>query len=250
MGRVATLGIRIRHSRYVRTEESVGDEGFSIVDTPQMPVSLNVFGPRGLWSSLVVTYVNQHGRFNDENFALVDGASRFRVVSAALVFAAGDWETKFSTSIINPLANDPRTIAVTNCWIDKNGVERLYDGELSTATNKSTIGDKVDVCADGEQAETLLSLCSPLDLHDGSCPGSGSSAATATVTGVLALVLTANPGLKWEQVRDLLGNTAFMVDATESDADGKWFQGRSKWYGRGRIDAGKAVREALRPPSP
>jgi tetratricopeptide (TPR) repeat protein len=84
LGKVATLGVRIRHSRYVRTEDSVGDEGFSIVDTTQVPVSLNVFGPRGLWSSLVVTHVNQHGRFNDENFNLVDGASRFRVVNAAV----------------------------------------------------------------------------------------------------------------------------------------------------------------------
>lgn len=84
LGKVATLGVRVRHTRYARTEDSVGDEGFSIVDTTQLPVSLNVFGPRGLWSSLVVTHVSQHGRFNDESFTLVDGSSRFRVVNAAV----------------------------------------------------------------------------------------------------------------------------------------------------------------------
>lgn len=160
-----------------------------------------------------------------------------------LVFAAGDWETTFPTSIINPLANDPRTIAVTNCWVN-GGVEKLYNGELTTATFKSTIGDKVDVCADGERAETMPSLCSPLD-GDGSCRASGSSAATATVTGVLALMLTANPDLMWNEIRDILADSAEKIDQNQSDADGQWIQGRSKWYGSGRIDAGKAVQAAL-----
>jgi subtilisin family serine protease len=89
----------------------------------------------------------------------------------------------------------------------------------------------------------------------------GTSAATATVTGVVALMLEANPDLTWRDVRAILARTSRRVDATRpairialSNGDsyvaerrwsrngaGLWFH---NWYGFGLVDATAAVRAA------
>jgi subtilisin family serine protease len=68
----------------------------------------------------------------------------------------------------------------------------------------------------------------------------GTSAATALAAGVGALVLSANPALTREELKDLLKATA--------DKMGRSFdvRGHSDELGYGRINAGNAVQEALR----
>ncbi|WP_322050811.1 S8 family serine peptidase [Paraburkholderia bannensis] len=86
----------------------------------------------------------------------------------------------------------------------------------------------------------------------------GTSAATPTVAGVVALMLHANPQLTWRDVRTILSASARRVDAqrvptTMSLADGetytpepawtrngagRWFD---NWYGFGLVDAAAAV---------
>jgi tetratricopeptide (TPR) repeat protein len=83
-GHTATLALRLRHTRYERTALATGDEGFETVTTTEAPLSLKVFLPRGFWSSLTVTHVQQRGRFIDPNFDLVDGSDRFNTVDVAL----------------------------------------------------------------------------------------------------------------------------------------------------------------------
>ncbi len=154
-----------------------------------------------------------------------------------LVFAAGNWSPPLPTEIKAPFAADARTIGVSNCWF-KGGQERLYQGE--NVRFASNFGDKIDVCADGEDALTIPAACGQQP-----CPSGGTSAATATVTGIVALMLSANPDLNWQEVRTLLRDSADKIDSGETDPVGKWVGGQSKWYGSGRVNAAAAVKAAL-----
>ncbi len=51
------------------------------------------------------------------------------------------------------------------------------------------------------------------------CPGAA---------GVVALILSVNPNLKWHDVRDILGHACDKIDPTNGTYDG---QGHSQFYG-------------------
>ena len=67
---------------------------------------------------------------------------------------------------------------------------------------------------------------------------SGTSASAPIVSGVLLLMFDANPRLTAAQAREVLCETAEPVDAEGGEWDG---EGRSKWFGCGRVNAGAAV---------
>jgi subtilisin family serine protease len=69
----------------------------------------------------------------------------------------------------------------------------------------------------------------------------GTSGATPIVAGICALMLSANPNLTAKEVKDILIKTA---DKIGSPAD--YSNGHSRKYGYGRVNADKAVAEALR----
>lgn len=70
----------------------------------------------------------------------------------------------------------------------------------------------------------------------------GTSSATPLVAGICALVLSANPKLTAKQVKDILTKTADKI-GRPSDYDAR---GHSVKYGYGRVNADKAVAEAIR----
>jgi subtilisin family serine protease len=70
----------------------------------------------------------------------------------------------------------------------------------------------------------------------------GTSSACPGVAGTVALMLSANPELTWQQVKDILKETSEKIDATNGQYDA---QGHSLYYGYGRVDAEKAVEKAL-----
>jgi subtilisin family serine protease len=82
----------------------------------------------------------------------------------------------------------------------------------------------------------------------------GTSAAAPTVSGVVALMLEANPNLTWRDVKHILATTADKIDASKSfDQQGlnqySWIENQAgyehhKWYGFGKIDAAEAVSTA------
>ncbi|AYF97286.1 S8 family serine peptidase [Protaetiibacter intestinalis] len=86
----------------------------------------------------------------------------------------------------------------------------------------------------------------------------GTSHATPLTAGVAALMLSANPQLRWDQVGQILRDTAVKIDPTQTDPVGRWtdvnglvssdpgYAGPSfsRWFGAGRIDAGAAVSRA------
>lgn len=69
----------------------------------------------------------------------------------------------------------------------------------------------------------------------------GTSSATPLVAGICALILSANPNLTAKEVKEILQSTA---DKIGSPAE--YSNGRSLKYGYGRVNADKAVAEALR----
>jgi subtilisin family serine protease len=71
----------------------------------------------------------------------------------------------------------------------------------------------------------------------------GTSSAAPGVAGVAALILSTNPDLRWDEVKDLLRESADRIDdnATEYDENG-----HSNRYGYGRVNAAAAVRLAAR----
>ena len=69
----------------------------------------------------------------------------------------------------------------------------------------------------------------------------GTSAATPLVAGVCALMLTANPNLTAKQVKEILINTADKIGHPT-----EYVNGHSRRYGYGRVNADKAVAEAIR----
>ena len=80
----------------------------------------------------------------------------------------------------------------------------------------------------------------------------GTSHATPMVAGAAALVLSVRPDLRWDQVRDVLCDSAARIDATNGSETGAWqdldgdgHPDFSRWYGSGRLDVAAAVRRAL-----
>ena len=86
----------------------------------------------------------------------------------------------------------------------------------------------------------------------------GTSYATPVCAGLSALMLSANRGLTWIEVRELIRNTAVKIDQNNADPVGRWrdvnglistdigYAGPffSQWYGYGRINAAAAVQDA------
>lgn len=86
----------------------------------------------------------------------------------------------------------------------------------------------------------------------------GTSYATPVSAGVGALMISANPQLRWNEVRDLIRTTAVKIDPNNTDGTGRWrdvnnlvstdagYLGPnfSEFYGFGRIDAAAAVESA------
>ena len=88
----------------------------------------------------------------------------------------------------------------------------------------------------------------------------GTSAAAPIVTGVIALMLEANPGLGWRDVKNILAYSATETGSGFSDTPGRWennawfLNGASNWnnggahfsndYGYGMVNAYNAVRMA------
>jgi subtilisin family serine protease/subtilisin-like proprotein convertase family protein len=69
----------------------------------------------------------------------------------------------------------------------------------------------------------------------------GTSSACPGAAGVAALVLSVNPDLRWDEVRDVLRRATDRIDPQGGQYDAN---GRSRFYGHGRLNAETAVRLA------
>lgn len=69
----------------------------------------------------------------------------------------------------------------------------------------------------------------------------GTAAAAPGVAGVVALILSINPGLHWYEVKEIIKLSCDKIDPEGGEYDAG---GHSKYYGYGRINAAKAVENA------
>jgi len=141
-------------------------------------------------------------------------------LGVVLVYSAGN--AGAPVELQEPLAADPRTIAVANCRARNDNDVTLAPQE--TQAGASNFGAAVDVCALGFNAQTITPLCAQAP-----CRFGGTSAAAATVSGAIGLILSENPDLKWTDVRDVLRSSARQFDAS---------------YGFGLLDVCHAVKRA------
>lgn len=127
-------------------------------------------------------------------------------------------------------AAHPRTMAISNSnQPDAGGVERL--------NNTSNFGPEIDICAQGNNAPSLND-------SSGEQIFGGTSAAAPTVAAAAALMLSVEPNLTWVNLRDILRDTAVVIDGANVDPVGQWVGGFSRWYGFGRLDVAAAVQGA------
>jgi subtilisin family serine protease len=71
----------------------------------------------------------------------------------------------------------------------------------------------------------------------------GTSSACPGVAGVAALILAANPALRWDEVKNILRETSDRIDDTPGEYAAN---GHSARYGFGRVNAGNAVQVAVK----
>jgi subtilisin family serine protease len=156
-----------------------------------------------------------------------------------------------------------RTIAVASSTISP-------PDPVEKKASSSNFGSALDVCAPGggppftmagreEEAQTI----STANVGYGDTPGMDgaetddyigfgeTSCACAQVAGIAALILSVNPDLSWEQVRQIICDTAVKIDVENTDPIGHWVDTDgdgvvdfSQWYGYGRVNAAGAVSRA------
>lgn len=188
------------------------------VDTPADIINCS-HGQKGIPLSGLVNdafrYLTTHGRGG---------------LGTVLVYGAGNDSSCITGMLV--FADHPCTLAVGNSRApDDDKIER-HEGT-------SNWGPELDLCARGSGIWTLGPGGGPQRFG-------GTSAAAATVSAAVALMLSANPNLTWVDVRNILHDTARKIDL-EIDDQGEWDEnGFSQRYGYGRLNVARAVKAAYR----
>jgi subtilisin family serine protease len=174
--------------------------------------------------------------------ALESGVTKSRKgLGNTYVFAGGNEGNYYGNVNYNSFASSRNAIAVGA--IDKAGNHAPY----------STPGAAIFISAPSDNgAADNSQRITTTDIWESQPPYAndfgGTSAAAPLVSGVIALMLEANPTLTTRDVQHILVNTAQKNDPSSKDKDGnsKWQQnGVGRWvsyeYGFGAIDAAAAV---------
>ncbi|KAJ3219826.1 Proprotein convertase subtilisin/kexin type 7 [Dinochytrium kinnereticum] len=167
--------------------------------------------------------------------ALIAGVERGRGGKGSIfVFASGNGGLDGDNCNFDGYANSVYTVSIGA--IDSAGKMPPY-GEICAA--------HLGVTYSGGGGTAIVSDVLCLGNLDGKCTGShsGTSAAAPIASGIIALMLSARPDLRWRDVQQLIFETAQMTD----EEDPGWTvngAGRSvsHKYGFGRLDADRIVR--------
>ena len=154
--------------------------------------------------------------------------------------------------IVNGFAAHPDVITVAACTsLNKKAIYSNWGKEISVCASSDNFhpfnkGYKVEGRRDVWTAGNAGILHPKYTDQFG-----GTSAATALVAGVAALVLSANPELSAVSVKKILQDTADKIIDKEPDqmtglCKGEYINGQSEWFGFGKVNAGKAVKEGMR----
>lgn len=158
-----------------------------------------------------------------------------RAWSFGLVVVASAGNEGYGSNELDDPAYDPYVIAVGSETL--NGTLDVRDDQVSAFSNRGTGQRRPDLVAPGESIVGLRVPGSYIDMKypngrvgDSYFKGTGTSQATAVVSGAAALLLSARPGLKPDQVKVLLTDNA---DALRS--------GNTDGAGAGRVDVAAAL---------
>jgi subtilisin family serine protease len=133
-------------------------------------------------------------------------------------FGEAVWCSFPSNDFEAPLFNNPRPLSPGIWTTDRQGRNGYNPGGYPNA--ETIIGDEA-----GNYTATFGGTSS-------ACPGAA---------GIMALILSINPDLNWNQVREILKNSCDRVD----EENGMYKEnGHSIFYGYGRLNARKAVENA------
>ncbi len=151
-----------------------------------------------------------------------------------VVFAAGNHSQAISGFALHP---DVITVSASNSH--------------DRRSHYSNFGDTVWICAPSSGAGGRPIITTDRMGGNGYASGDyttsvngfgGTSSSTPLVAGICALLLSANPSLTSNEVKEILRKTAVKIDT----ANGKYSsQGHSPYYGWGRVDAQAAVERAV-----
>lgn len=171
--------------------------------------------------------------------ALQDGVTNGRGgLGNIYTWAAGNGLQSFDNVNYDGYANSRFTIAVGA--VDHDGVQSFYSepgaAMLVTAPSNGNVS-----------GITTTDLLGANGYSTGDCTSTfgGTSSATPLVSGIIALMLEANPNLSWRDVQHILVETSEQNDS----GDGDWTTNGAGYlinhkYGFGRIDAQAAVNAA------
>jgi subtilisin-like proprotein convertase family protein/endonuclease/exonuclease/phosphatase family metal-dependent hydrolase len=167
------------------------------------------------------------------------------------VWAAGNGLDANDNSNYDGYANSRYTIAVTA--VDNTGNQAWYAEPganilVAAPSNGDSSGTEVGITTvdrTGNDGYNTSTSTGNLSNRDYTNDFGGTSSATPLVSGVVALMLEANPNLGWRDVQHVLATTARKNDLADTD----WTQnGVGRWvnhkYGFGVVDAAAAVNAA------
>ena len=193
-----------------------------------------------------IDWAAQHGRIISCSWSITPNntlsqAIRRAVSNGVAVFCATANDAPGVTGIAYP-ASMPETIAI--------GASTNQDVRAAY----SQFGDGIDIVAPSSggtlRIETTdvqgaygYSQGDYCNANDGSGFG-GTSSATPLAAGVAALMLSVNPGLTPEGIRQILRGSAAKIDPAHGQYDA---HGWSRQYGYGRVNAALAVQRARQP---
>lgn len=183
-------------------------------------------------------------------------------LGTVIVFAGGNDRTVADNSNYHNLANSRFSIAVAA--LNHNGVHTFYSNRGANLLVSAFGGGEATppgefdpLLEDGIVTTDRLGLpgynqsIDPFAASDYTNSFNGTSAAAPMVSGIVALMLEANPRLGWRDVQEILAYSARQVDSTNS---GWSINGAKNWnggglhishdYGFGLINAHAAVRLA------
>jgi subtilisin family serine protease len=132
----------------------------------------------------------------------------------------------------------PYVSVVAPTWSGRRGDPRIVTLDVSGDPGYNRGGDRWNYNDQCEESRT--GDLQPDEDGNYTAYFGGTSAATPNAAGVAALVLSVNPDLTWQEVRDILQSTADKIGEVEYDQNG-----HHDHYGHGRVNAERAVAVAL-----
>jgi hypothetical protein len=164
-----------------------------------------------------------------------------------LAATGNDWQDDIDGEVYYP-AKYEEVIGVGATECNPQDLNSLETRWILGHSWSSQYGVGIDICAPGSPFTTDFiwdgNQYSPTYNYYTIEDNGSTSRAVSFASGVVALILSANPCLTNEEVMDTLRNTAYKFPYPGLE----WEYGWNKYYGYGRIDALKALQPVIIPP--